>query len=327
MPIASRLYAAWTLKPTPLPRRLQIETTNRCNAACDMCPILHMRRPKGRMDPALFEKIARELADWPPLRRVILHIMGEPLLNPDFIDLVKILRQTAPHQPVEFSTNGSLLDRSVAEELIGLDLEAINFSLDALNPETHAKIRKGLDFNKIIANLEGFIAAMDASGKTKPEVKVQLIKMDLNRNEWDRFAGHWQEMADQHPFLTVYVKEQWSWGGYLESGQAEFERLKGRLALPCGYPFDQLDVYWDGRVGFCCLDEDADLAVGDVNRQTLAEIWASPEMERMRQKFKKFDFSGLRCAACGERYRYRSWDQVGGRPRRAVAKLFGRGGD
>ncbi len=326
MTIASRMYAAWALKTPDFPRRLQIETTNRCNASCSMCPILHMDRPKGEMDPALFEKIALELKDRPPLRRLILHVMGEPLLNPDFIPLIRRLKKLAPHQPVEFSTNGSLLGRDEAAALIEAGVEAINFSLDACSPETHAKIRRGLNFEKVMANLNRFVAQVAASGKGRPRVLVQLIKMDVNQDEWEEFAARWRAKAEEHPFLTVYLKEQWSWGGYLDSGQAEMERRKGLFALPCGYPFDQLDVYWDGRVGFCCLDENADLAVGDLNLQSLAEIWNSPEITRIRRKFKRFDFTGLRCAACGERLRYRSLREIGGRPRRALSRLKIRAG-
>lgn len=318
MPIASRLYAALSMKTPPFPGRLQIETTNRCNAACAMCPILTMERPKGTMDFALFDRICQELAGMPPLRRIILHIMGEPMLNPDLTAMIRHLKKVAPHQPVDFSTNGSLLDAASAREVIESGVEAVNFSIDALNPETHAKIRKGLNFQKVMANLESFIELMAASGKTKPRILIQLIKMDLNRDEWQAFAELWQAKAAEHEFLTVYIKELWSWGGYLESGQAEKERAEGSLALPCGYPFDQLDVYWDGRVGFCCLDEDIDLQVGDVNSQSLAGIWQSAELERIRAKFKRFDFSGLRCATCGERLRYRKWSQVGGRAKKAL---------
>jgi len=325
MNVLSRLYASWNLKAPDFPRRLQIETTNRCNAACAMCPILKMTRPKGDMSPELWSRLVAELKERPGLRRVILHVMGEPLLHPGFIDLVRQLRQEAPHQPVEFSTNGSLLDEAKARALLELDLVQINFSLDACTPETHARIRRGLNFEKVMANLEGLIRLMAESGKTRPRLLVQLIKMDINRGEWEAFARRWQDLAAAHGFLEIYLKEQWSWGGYLDSGQARVEQEKGFLALPCGFPFDQLDVYWDGRVGFCCLDEDADLTVGDLNRQSLAEIWSSEEMERVRRRFKRLDFAGLRCAGCGERLRYRSLAEMGDRPRRIFNRITGRG--
>ena len=325
MNLLSKLYASWNLRTPDFPRRLQIETTNRCNASCSMCPILKMKRPKGDMSFELWAKLTAELKDRPALRRVMLHVMGEPLLHPRFAEMFRYLREEAPHQPVEFSTNGSVLTSEKAEELVEIGFEQINFSLDACSPETHAKIRKGLYFQKVMANLEGLIEIVARAGKNKPRVLIQMIKMDVNRDEWREFEERWQGLAERHSFFELYVKEQWSWGGYLDSGQAEMEREKGFLALPCSFPFDQLDVYCDGRVGFCCLDEDAHLAVGDLNKQSLAEIWNSERMAEIRRKFKRMDFSGLRCAECGERLRYRSLAEVGARPRRWLKRLSGRG--
>ena len=327
MNLLSRLYASWNLKAPDFPRRLQIETTNRCNAACAMCPILQMKRAKGDMTWELWAKLVAELKSRPALRRVMLHIMGEPLLHPRFVEMFRYLREQAPHQPVEFSTNGSVLTSDKARELVEVGFEQINFSLDACSPETHAKIRKGLNFDKVMANLEGLIQIVAESGKNRPRILVQMIKMDVNREEWPLFEKRWTGLAEKYPFFELYIKEQWSWGGYIDSGQAQMEQEKGILALPCSFPFDQLDVYYDGSVGFCCLDEDADLAVGDLNEQTLEEIWNSPRMGEIRRKFTKMDFSGLRCDQCGERLRYRSLAEIGERPRRLLRKLSGRGGD
>ena len=73
-------------------------------------------------------------------------------------------------------------------------------------------------------------------------------------------------------------------------------------------------------MGFCCLDEDAELAVGDLNQQSLGEIWNSAKLEEIRRKFKRLDFSSLRCAGCGERLRYRSLAEMGERPPAAAEK-------
>jgi len=318
MNLISRAYASWSLKTPPFPRRLQIETTNRCNASCLMCPLREMTRPPADMSFELFDRLAAELKTQPSLRRVILHVMGEPFVRPDFLDLLAHLRREAPHQPLEFSTNGSLLGPAEAERLVEIGPESINFSLDAYSAETHARIRRGLNFNRVLANLAGLIETVARSGRSRPRILVQLIKMDVNREEWAEFADQWLTLSGRHPFVQVYLKEQWSWGGHLESGQAAAERKRGGLAVPCGFPFDQLDVYADGRVGFCCLDQDAELTVGDLKTQSLAQIWRSERLEEMRRRFKRFDFKGLRCAECGERLRYRPLAEVGGRGRRLL---------
>lgn len=62
-----------------LPKTLYLETTNRCNLKCEGCIIYHGKREVDR-DVSLQEVI--EITDQlPRLERVILHGIGEPLLN------------------------------------------------------------------------------------------------------------------------------------------------------------------------------------------------------------------------------------------------------
>ena len=248
MKLLSKAYAAWNLKRPDFPRRLQIETTNRCNASCAMCPILQMKRPKGDMSWELWAKLVAELKSRPALRRVMLHVMGEPLLHPDFIKMIRYLREEAPHQPVEFSTNGSVLGREQAEELVSVGLEQINFSLDACSPETHAKIRRGLNFDRVTANLEGLIQTVARSGQNKPRVLVQMIKMDVNKEEWPEFERRWTGLAEKHPFSSCTSRS--SGPGAATSIRAR-PRWRGRRGFwPCPAPFHSTSSTSTGTAGW-----------------------------------------------------------------------------
>jgi molybdenum cofactor biosynthesis enzyme MoaA len=58
---------------------LSLEVTSHCNFSCTFCPDGLMERPRGHMDPALFEKVCAELAekrDQIPVRQVQLNLMG-----------------------------------------------------------------------------------------------------------------------------------------------------------------------------------------------------------------------------------------------------------
>ena len=112
------------------PDRMYLESTNVCNLRCVMCPngLGMLTRPKGFMDYDLFTQIIDEMA--PRVKTTTLHIWGEPLLHPRFVEMFRYLREQAPHQPVEFSTNGSVLTSDKARELVEVGFEQINFSLD-----------------------------------------------------------------------------------------------------------------------------------------------------------------------------------------------------
>ena len=49
----------------PEPVVYNIETTNACNMRCEMCPrTTMMTRPNETMEPALFEKVVKQLRPW-----------------------------------------------------------------------------------------------------------------------------------------------------------------------------------------------------------------------------------------------------------------------
>src|SRR5690242_8999463 len=77
--------------PLPLPRELYLESTNRCNELCDQCPRTHLKREPDR-DLSLAEVIA--ITDQlPVLERVVLHGLGEPMLNPALPAIAAHLRR------------------------------------------------------------------------------------------------------------------------------------------------------------------------------------------------------------------------------------------
>ena len=48
-------------------------------------------------------------------------------------------------------------------------------------------------------------------------------------------------------------------------------------------------VYWDGRVGMCCFDHEADQILGDANNNHLQTIWNESQWIRDKHNDLKFD--------------------------------------
>ena len=64
------------------------------------------------------------------------------------------------------------------------------------------------------------------------------------------------------------------------------------LSLPCVLPFDEMVLTADGRVTICCQDHDFAHSLGNVNAQSLQEIWHGEGFERLRVHLRQ----GLRSA-------------------------------
>lgn len=55
----------------------------------------------------------------------------------------------------------------------------------------------------------------------------------------------------------------------------------------CVLPFQQLNIRPDGKISLCCNDALGKVTLGDVNIQSIEEVWNSPEYTRIRETMKK----------------------------------------
>ena len=163
-----------------LPRHLYIEVTNHCNSLCISCPLTYDHflpiEPKQHLSWENFRRIVDPL---PRLERVVLHGIGEPLLNRALPRFIAHLKERGAY--VLFNSNGVLLDQKRGDALVAAGLDELRVSLDAVTPALYAKLR-GIDaLPKIIQNLQAFIARHGTTGK--PKLSLWLVGMQENLHE------------------------------------------------------------------------------------------------------------------------------------------------
>jgi MoaA/NifB/PqqE/SkfB family radical SAM enzyme len=96
----------------PLPRHVQVEVTRACNLRCRMC-LVRYRPPINRIDGAMPLALFCRLIDTlPQLERVTLQGLGEPLLSPYLLDMVRCVKHRGAQ--VGFNTDAPLLTRRPA---------------------------------------------------------------------------------------------------------------------------------------------------------------------------------------------------------------------
>ena len=149
-----------------------IEITTKCNFNCRFCARAGSNSNGINMDKETFRRILDLL---PHAYRITLVGLGEPLLHPDLIDFIKIA--SALKRRVGLVTNASLLDSSLAKELVSTGLHSIAFSLDAVNQDAASLVRKGTDVEKVIENIRRFIEIADAT--RKPIAKAVFTALSI----------------------------------------------------------------------------------------------------------------------------------------------------
>jgi len=142
-------------------REIHLETTNKCQAKCPMCP----RRVYGGPENPLIELDEIYLDDfkkWFPeffLKQLNSLFMcgnlGDPIIARDTIEIFEYLRKINPEINLSMHTNGSARSLDWWKKLADLKVRT-TFGIDGLE-ESHKKYRINTDWNLILRNAEAFI--------------------------------------------------------------------------------------------------------------------------------------------------------------------------
>jgi radical SAM protein with 4Fe4S-binding SPASM domain len=264
------------------PLHLDIETTNNCNLRCVMCGRNWMKEKLGYMDWELFKKIIDEGAKY-KLPSIKLNYRGEPLLHPKVVEMVRYAKGKGILE-VQFNTNGFLLDEKMAEKLIDAGLDRIIFSFDAARRDTYNKIRKGSDYDKVVANIKGLVEIRNKKGLKKPLIRVQMVKMPENKEEIEEFIKMWAPIVNRMAVSTH------------RDPLGKKEKIEH---FACPQIWQRLMICWDGEVRMCCGDWYGEYVLGNAKNEKLHDIWQNEKLAAVRKLHSEGNFDQLPvCAKC-----------------------------
>ncbi len=179
---------------------------------------------KGFMEFEVFKGIIDGLEFGSEPLAIKLFWIGESLLHPDF---KKMLAYTAEKirgksAYIDLHTNATLLTKELMDFMLtlGETLPRVTFSLDAITPITHKRIRRGGDFSKVMANIKYFVRAREKQHLLFPRFIFQFIIMKENVDECKQFVDYWTEFLQRE--VKINLAEAWP----LLSKERKIELLK-----------------------------------------------------------------------------------------------------
>jgi spiro-SPASM protein len=275
-----------------MPSYYGIEVTRHCNLACIMCP--HPTFPsgsKGHMSHAVFERIISEIAPYAEI--IKLHWVGEPLLHPNIIEMIRHARDNTDAD-LYMSTNATLLKGKLAEQLLTAGLTKLIISIDGNSPETYESIRKKADFDEVISNVEAFLNRVQIDGG--PLCELQMIQFSRNSSEAKDFVERWRV------FSGVAINVTWisDWAGSvpeIRDGNPEQNPVSQESRTPCSDLWFKMQFGWTGEVHMCCFDAHRSETFGDITKTDLNDIWQGPRIQELRRNHLENKFTGI-CGAC-----------------------------
>lgn len=321
----------------PLPRSLYLETTSRCNSLCETCILTFGGREPQR--DLSWDEFRSVVDQFPVLERVLLHGIGEPLLNRDLPRMIAALKARGAH--VLFNSNAITLSRAMARALIDAGLDELRVSLDGSTRATYARIR-GVDaFDRVMGNLEGLAGLKGELQVSRPSVSLWFTALRDNIEEIPglvplalraRATGiHLQRLV--YNGLGVATEEQSLYGrlhereaGLIQSAEraARAEGLEfsasgatapevsltpakvGQPWSACRRPWTLAYVTVSGNVLPCCIapwitGHYEGIILGNLYRQSLEEVWWGDRYQTFRRDLQT-DRPPEPCRGCGVKW-------------------------
>jgi GTP 3',8-cyclase len=194
---------------------VRIAVTSQCNLRCSYCKSeAHEERSTAR---SLLSKeeiitIMKALASLGVTK--VRFTGGEPLLRKDIAELVLEAKKNSAITTVGLTTNGLLLDRSLAA-LIDAGIDAINFSIDSLDRQRYHAITRRDEYRRVRENLDILLD----TGHIAVKLNVVLMR-DINSDEISRFVDFTRDHAVTVRFMELQPFDDnqiWRTGRFLSA--------------------------------------------------------------------------------------------------------------
>lgn len=159
--------------------RLHIELTNICNFSCEFCPDFKMKRQRGMMSVDMAKSIFDEVSSSGIVNLVLFHVMGEPTLHPNIIDIAEYAK--FKNINVCITTNGSRLNLNMLKSLQDAGVKKIILSLQTPDKNTFSmRGLKGLSFYDYAEQITS-IAKTFIREDGKTELIISFLSSPLRR--------------------------------------------------------------------------------------------------------------------------------------------------
>lgn len=252
----------WRMPYAKTPRYLQLETVTACNGKCSFCPQNEIQRDPSRMPAQTWRKIVDDTRGLGITYRPFL--TNEPFVDKRQPEIVRYIKENDPTARVEYNTNGELLTEELGRQLLAAGVDIMRFSIDGLSQAVYEPSRAGVSWEKVYERVPRFLEIWDRDGyRDRCFTEVRLIEVPENRHEIQAYREFWGPRCSQVVITELY---QWPWTG---------QRREDMVRKPCLKILDELFFYSNGNATLCCWDVHERAVMGNVNEQSVQEIWNS----------------------------------------------------
>lgn len=269
------------------PIYIPFEVNDYCNMHCKMCWRTNEANPNGKknIDLTLLRKFVRD-CNQAGVRSFFLGANTECLINPQILEIIKIIREDGNGIDDVLITNGYSLTEDICDVLIDYQWEKIFISLDAASEEVYKKIR-GKDLTVVERNIELLLEKKEKRKSKLPFVRVSFVVMNENKHEMQQFVEKWKEKVDRIDFQTLTNPQN-----ILEI-QHDLEDPKTR----CIDPFQKMEMDCEGNFYPCASLYNKYHHLGNIKDMSVEEVWNCDLIKKIRYEMLHGNLNDI-CKTC-----------------------------
>jgi radical SAM protein with 4Fe4S-binding SPASM domain len=299
--------------PWGQPTHLQVEPSSLCNLRCPACRVVTGLGRKGSlMELDLFKKIVDEARE--NVFLIALWGWGEPFLNPAIYDMITYAKWHGIR--LIASTNGHFLKgQDEAEQLIRAGLDALIVAVDGSTQETYELYRRPGTLDSVLEGVRALAERKRCLQSELPLINFRAVVSRQNEHEIpdmvelarscgvNMFSLKTLNPLSSDPYSLDPTPEDDSDDPFVPTNP-HYQRFRyragGNIRIrvsrnPCKRLWNNPKILSDGTVVMCTCDVAGSLPLGNVNTESLRQIWMSADY---RQKRKQFHADWEKMAPC-----------------------------
>ncbi|MBT3405561.1 radical SAM protein [Candidatus Woesearchaeota archaeon] len=262
--------------PLDIPLCVYVDLTNICNFTCPWCPTGNGLQTKycennGIMNSSIFSKTISDMKEFTTKKKkkikvLGLFMMGEPFLNKNCINMIKIAKEASVAETLLLTTNGSLLSKDLAPEILDSGLDTMVISMYGESNEDYRKVSESCSFDKVLENAKMLLDLREQRGMDTPKICLKFFK---NSEKIEGLRDRLMNCCDK-----IIFEEPFNWNEHYTKKTGNFiSPSKESHIKYCSQPWYVMSIVWDGSVLVCCSDYMWKTIVGNIKNESLLNIW------------------------------------------------------
>ncbi len=313
--------------------RLHMELTNICNFSCEFCPDSMMKRQRGMLSVDMAKSILDEVSSAGITNLVVFHVMGEPTLHPNVVDLVEYANLRKVN--VCITTNGSRLDLLMLKALQNAGVKKIMISLQTPDESTFSmRGAKGFSFidyseqitsvaktfiredrgaeltisflssplRRLIIPVAKEFSIADTSMKLKKHLRLWAERILKGTNIEKRLPDVLKQINRARSFKEnrIIITDRLFFhtrilGDWIKNSDKKLVKAKFGY---CPGIQENFGILWNGDYVFCCTDYDGKTSIANFNQVSIINYLQNNIVQKTVRGFQRLKILDSYCQSC-----------------------------